>query len=105
MSGPHLIHPQLLDRGIEMSRGNTRAHSIKRRQLFFKCCKYVVHAAVAGRRGSMIFQVQIPITVIAVLTRATSGRQQKLVGYRVNTLRKSTEENYVVRKRVKLAHL
>ena len=37
------------------------------------------------------------ISIAAVLASATSRRQQKLVGYRVNGLGKSTEGNYVAK--------
>ena len=54
------IEPQLLDRGIEMSRRNMRAASVERGKLLLERGKNGVCTQVAGRSRIMVFQGEIP---------------------------------------------
>jgi hypothetical protein len=57
---PRLFQSQLLDRGIQMRRGNMRSHFVKRSELFFERSKNGERAMIARRRRMTMFHGQIP---------------------------------------------
>lgn len=92
-----LIKPQLLDRRVKMGRSKMRSNMIESGELNFQVGKNWLQIPVAGggRRG--IFQDKVSTRFQdSLLARATNEEQQKMVGYRVNALWKSTEGKYVI---------